>query len=177
MRRGETKVSVHKRSFALSGLFLISVIASWILFVGGTRRDEMLVGLGILFLTAAFVYQVWRIETLHIAFHMSDVIQGWRVPGYVLRDTCVITLVLLRDLIGAASANSLYRVSELKTVKPNPRQAARQVLITLYTTMSPNSIVIGIDPTQDRILFHQLQRSGITKMDMALGVKPGVEEP
>ena len=177
MRRGKTKVSGHRRSFVLSGLFLISVVASWILCVGGTRRDEMLVGLGVLFLTSAFVYQVWRIETLHIAFHMSDVIQGWRVPGYVLRDTCVITLVLLRDLIGEDSANSLYRVSELKTVKPNPRQAARQVLITLYTTMSPNSIVIGIDPTQDRILFHQLQRSSITKMDMALGVRSGVQEP
>src|SRR6202000_116319 len=70
MRRGVTKISVHKRSFALSCLFMISVIASWILFVGGARRDEMLVGLGVVFLTSAFVYQVWRIETLHIAFHM-----------------------------------------------------------------------------------------------------------
>jgi hypothetical protein len=177
MRRGEMKVSVHKPSFVLSGLFLVSAIALWILFVGGTRRDEMLVGLGVAFLTAAFVYQVWRMGTLHIAFHMSDVIQGWRVPGYVLRDTCVIALVLLRDLIGAASTDSLYRVSEFKTVRPNSRKAARQVLITLYTTMSPNSIVIGMDPNRGRILFHQLQRSSITKMGVALGVKPGVQEP
>ena len=177
MRRGETKVSVHKSFFVLSGLLLISAAASWILFVGGIRRDEMLVGVGVVFLTAAFVYQVWRIETLHIAFRLRDVVQGWRVPGYVLRDTCVISSVLLRDLLGMALADSLYRVSELKRVKPKPRQAARQVLITLFTTMSPNSIVIGIDPNRDRILFHQLQRGSITKMDMALGVKSGVQEP
>jgi len=176
MARG-TKISAQKLPLVLLGVFLTSAIASWILFVGGVRRDEMLVGIGVLLLTAAFAYEVWRIETLHVEFHMSDVIQGWRVPGYVLRDTWVIASALLRDLLGTAAADSLYRVSELKTVKPHPRKIARQVLITLYTTMSPNSIVIGIDPHQDRVLFHQLQRSSITKMDKALGVHSGVQKP
>src|ERR1700744_4497373 len=125
----ETKVSVHKPSFVLSGLFVISAIASWILFVGGIRRDEMLVGACAVLLTAAFVYQVWRVETLHIEFHASDVTQGWRVPWYVLSDTCVIALVLLRDRLGKTRAGSHYRISEGKTVKQTPRRTAREGLI------------------------------------------------
>ena len=128
MRR-ETKVSVHKPSFVLSGLFVISAIASWILFVGGIRRDEMLVGTCAVLLTAAFVYQVWRIETLHIEFHASDVTQGWRVPWYVLSDTCVIALVLFRDLLGKTRAGSHYRISEVKTVKRIPRQTDRKSVV------------------------------------------------
>jgi hypothetical protein len=173
----ETKVSVQKPSFVLAGLVLISAAAFWILFVGGTRRDEMLVGICVVLLTAAFVYQVWRTETLRVEFHVRDVIQGWRVPGYVVRDTYVILVVLLRDLFGTASANSLYRVGGLKWGAQNHRNTARQVLITLYTTMSPNSIVIGIDPHRRRILLHQLQRSSISKMNAALGVQSGVQEP
>lgn len=170
----ETKVSVHKPSFILSGVWMVLAIASWILFVGGIRLHEMLVGACAVLVTTAFVHQVWKRETLQIEFHPSDVIQGWRVPWYVLRDTCVIALVLWGDFFARTCAASLYRVSALKKVKPRPRQTARQVLITLYTTMSPNSIVIGIDPHRDRILFHQLRRSSISTMDQVLGVKPGV---
>jgi hypothetical protein len=171
-----TNRSPQKRSFVLCGLLVISVVSSWILFVGGTRRNELLVGSFVWLFAGAFVYQVWRIETLHAEFWMSDVLQGWRIPWYVARDICVLIFILSKDLFASVSADSLCRIGELKPVTPRDRNTARQILITLYTTMSPNSIVIGIDPQRDRILFHQLQRSGVSKMDMALGVKSGGQE-
>jgi hypothetical protein len=45
-------------------------------------------------------------------------------------------------------------------------------LATLYTTTSPNSIVIGIDFNQNRMLFHQLQRSTFPKAAKSLGANP-----
>jgi len=166
-----------KPSLVLCCLFAISVVLSWILCVGGTRRDEMLVGAVVLLLTGIFLYQVWRTETLDVEFQLVDIAQGWRVPGYLIKDVYVITAVLLKDLLGMASAGSFYRVDKVKHEKRHPRQEARDVLTTLYTTMTPNSIVIGIDRRQDRLLFHQLQRSGISKTARALGVRPGAEHP
>jgi hypothetical protein len=59
-----------------------------------------------------------------------------------------------------------------KTTKEGPVQAARRVLATAYTSATPNSIVVGIDYDQQRILIHQMQRSGLTAMQRALGAKP-----
>jgi hypothetical protein len=44
-------------------------------------------------------------------------------------------------------------------------------LATIYTTVAPNFIVIGIDPELSRMLFHQLERSSVPKMTGALGAQ------
>jgi len=77
--------------------------------------------------------------------------------------------VLLRDLLRSRRAGSFYRVSGFETSKDDPRLIGRRVLATVYTTISPNSIVIGIDFRQSRMLFHQIERSGVSKMAKGLG--------
>lgn len=154
----ETQGFARKPSLVLCGLSVVAVVSSWILFVGGTRRNEMLVGAGVLFLTAAFAYQVWRIETLQLQFRAMDIIQAWRIPWYIISGVHEIVAILIKDLLGIKPAHSFYRVSGFKTSKSNPRQIARRVLATFYTTMAPNFIVIGIDTHQSRMLFHQLER-------------------
>jgi hypothetical protein len=149
------------------------VIACWIVFVGGTRRDEMIVGVGVFLLSGAFVYHVWRIETLDFDLRRQDVAQGWRVPWYVLTDAGTILAVLAKDLLAGKRAGSFYRVCGFRTSESDPRIIARGVLAVFYTTMSPNSIVIGIDPQQGRMIFHQLDRSSIPIMTKALGAQSG----
>jgi hypothetical protein len=77
--------------------------------------------------------------------------------------------VLLRDLFTSHRADSLYRVSGFSTSKDDPRLVSRRVLATIYTTASPNSIVIGIDYKQSRLLFHQVERSAVSEMTRRLG--------
>ena len=45
----------------------------------------------------------------------------------------------------------------------------RRVLATAYTTVSPNSIVIGIDYEQSRLLLHQVKRDEVSTMTKRLG--------
>jgi hypothetical protein len=148
---------------------IVVMAAEWILLVAGTRPHEMIVGAGCVLASTIFIAFVNRMSTLKLDFHLSDVAQGWRVPWYVLSDCYTLTALLLLDLFTSRRAGSYYRVSGFKTSKEDPRLIARRVLATIYTTTSPNSIVIGIDFRQSRMLFHQLERSGVSKMTNSLG--------
>lgn len=164
-------------SLGLSALSLLLIAAFWILFVGGTRRDEMIAGAGVFLLSAAFLYQIWRTETLNLEVRWEDLVQGWRIPWYVVSGVYEIIAILVKDLFGVERASSFYRVCGFKTSKSDPRLIARRVFATFYTTMAPNFIVIGIDSHQSRMLFHQLERSSVPGMTKALGARPGVQRP
>lgn len=149
------------------------VIALWILFVGGTRRDEMIVGVGVVLLTGGFLYAVWKTETLQLDLRFADIVQCWRIPWYILSGVYEIVILLAKDLLGVKRADSFYRVSGFKTSNSDAWLITRRVLATLYTTTAPNFIIIGIDYHQSRMLFHQLERSSVPKMTKALGAQPG----
>ncbi len=173
----ETHGPAQNLSFGLCALSLLLMVVLWIVFVGGARRNEMLVGAGVLVLTGAFLYKVWRIETLAFDFHLVDIAQGWRIPWYILSGIYEIVGILRKDLLGIEQARSFYRVTGFKTSKSDPRQIARRVLATFYTTMAPNFIVIGIDVHASRMLFHQLERSSVPQMTKSLGARPGASRP
>lgn len=154
-----------------SSLVLLAVL--WIIFVGGTRTDEMITGVGVLLLSGGFLYLVARTETLELDFHFQDLIQGWRIPWYVVSGIAEIVLVFVKDVTGIKSADSFYRVSGFKASRGDRRLVARRVLAIFYTTMAPNFIVIGVDERQHRMLFHQLERSSVPLMTQALGAEAG----
>jgi hypothetical protein len=41
----------------------------------------------------------------------------------------------------------------------NPRDAARRALAIAAVSVSPNSVVVGVDPDRDELVFHQLSSS------------------
>ena len=175
--RPDKKRRERMPTLGLSAISLLLIAALWILFVGGTRRDEMVVGAGVFFLSAAFLFQIWRTETLRLNVQWQDFAQGWRIPWYVVSKVCEIIVVLAKDLFGVKRVGSFYRVSGFKTSKSDPVLIARRVLATFYTTMAPNFIVIGIDSRQSRMLFHQLERSIVSRMTKELGAQPGAQRP
>jgi hypothetical protein len=155
-------------SVGLSALCLLLIAVLWTLFVGGIRRNEMIVGAGVFFLSTAFLFQIWRIETLHLEVREEDFAQGWRIPLYVVSGVYEIIAILAKDLFGVKRADSFYRVSGFRTSNSDPKLIARRVFATFYTTMAPNFIVIGVDYRQSRMLFHQLERSSVPRMTQAL---------
>lgn len=159
-----------------AGVLILSVIvmaAEWILLVAGLKRDEMIVGSLCVIASALFLQLVYRSEDQQLDIRLNDLIQCWRLPWYILNEGWVITRILVKDLAGIKRAGSFYRVCGFKTSKSNPLLVARRVLTTMYTTMAPNSIIIGIDYEQSRMLFHQLERGSVPKMTEALGALPG----
>lgn len=171
MRRDEKSSHVVGHPGPVLAIAVLLMAGLWILFVSGLRLQEMIIGVGAVIFSALFLYGVARTSPLALDFQLRDIIQFWRIPWYLLTDTWTIIVVLCKDLAGRP-AGSFYRVCGFDTSLRDPQRKARTVLATVYTTATPNSIVLGIDAAQSRMLFHQLQRSSITKMAQALGAKP-----
>ena len=154
-------------------VFLIIVL--WILFAGNTRPHELIVGVGVLLLSGAFLYLTGNKEHWTLELRWIDLAAGWRIPWYIISGIYEIIVVLAKDISRVKPAGSFYRFSGFKTSESDPRLVARRVLATAYTTTAPNFIVIGIDYRQSRMLFHQLERSSVPKMTKELGAEPGAE--
>jgi len=144
----------------------------WILLVTGVKRNEMIVGLASVLLASTFLCAILRSQSIELNFMMRDVCTVWRIPWYILTNTFTLCDVLLRDVFTSERAGSYYRVSGFKTSKTDPTLVARRVLATAYTTVSPNSIVIGIDYEQSRLLLHQVKRDKVSAMTKELGGQP-----
>lgn len=172
----ESKASDLRRISGGALTLSVFVMAGlWIVFVAGVKRDEMIVGALCVIASALFLQLVYRAEDQKLDIRLKDLAAGWRIPWYIVTDTYVVTMVLIKDLLGIKRASSFYRVCGFKTAKDDPLLIARRVLATEFTTMTPNSIVLGVDYEQSRMLFHQLERSSVTKMAQELGALPGRE--
>lgn len=170
----EPKQSEPRRLSA--GVLILSLLvmaAEWILLVAGLKRDEMIVGALAILAAGLFLHLVYRSEHQRLEIPLRDLLQAWRLPWYILNESLLITWILLKDVAGVQRAGSFYRVCGFKTSKSDPVLIGRRVLATAYTTMAPNSLVLGIDYEQSRMLFHQLQRTPVPKMTQALGAQPG----
>lgn len=143
----------------------------WILLVAGVKSHEMIVGGLSVLAAAAMLKAVYRSNWLHLQIHFADVMAAWRIPWYIVSGVYEITVVFLKDLFAHKSAGSYFRVADFKTNERSPLLLARGILATLYTTTAPNFIIIGIDHKQERMLFHQIERSGVPKMTKELGAE------
>lgn len=65
---------------------MLLIAGLWIVFVGGTQFDEMIVGVGVLLLSCTFLYQVWQTEALKLDFTAQDLAQAWSVLWIRTRD-------------------------------------------------------------------------------------------
>lgn len=157
--------------FVVGSLVAISLAIGWIWLVAGTHLHEMIVGAAVVAVATCFLLMVHRSQPDGIQLHWKDVARGWRIPGYIVVDMWVITVVLFSDFFHIRPAGSYYRVCGFESSKRDPTTVARGALATLYTTASPNFIVIGIDPERSQMLFHQLKRSPVPEMTEALGAQ------
>ena len=163
----KSEIEIHIVAF-----ILVLMSAEWILLVAGIKPHEMLVGTVAVLAAALFLCVILRSQTIAFNFLLSDICAVWRVPWYILTNTYTLCDVLAKDLFGLEKAGSYYRVSRFQTSKKDPTLVARRVLATAYTTVSPNSIVIGIDCEQNRLLLHQVKRDEVSEMTKKMSGQP-----
>ena len=147
----------------------IALFIGWIWLVASVHPHEMLVGAVVVILSTAFCALVLRSATLPLQLRLKDILVVRHVPAEILKDTWIVLTVLFDDLFRGRPAGSFYRVAGFQTSRRDPVLVARTALAVTYTTLSPNMIVIGIDPTQGHMLFHQLKRDDVPSSTRALG--------
>jgi multisubunit Na+/H+ antiporter MnhE subunit len=144
----------------------------WLIFTGTFELHELLIGI------IAAVFASVGMVVLGLEFpvpfspSISDLLALWRLPWYLLSGTWEIFEVAAKDVLRIDRAKSLFRISRFDAgSKDDPRKTARRALATTYTTVAPNFIVLGVNASNQRLLFHQIQRSSVPKMTEQLGAE------
>jgi multisubunit Na+/H+ antiporter MnhE subunit len=159
-----------RHSLLLAASIVLAPIL-WILFVGSTNTQELLLG-GITSLaTITFTVYVCRSSSEELTLLPRDIMQSWRIPWYIASGVYQVSLLAIKAMLLRNEPGDLYRVCGFDTSARDPVRRARTVLATAFTTAGPSFIVIGVDPAQSRMLFHQIESSTVPKMTKALGAK------
>jgi NADH:ubiquinone oxidoreductase subunit 3 (subunit A) len=155
----------------VAGWFVASVVlafAAWLVFVGNLSVQDLALGAAAAGLSSLLSALVFKQMGIPLRVRFSDAVQICWTPWYLISGASVILLVLFKDLLGVKRAQSLYRAAPFEC--PTGRRGfVRRAFAVIYTTVTPNFIVIGIDASQRLMLFFQLERSGIPKMTRNLG--------
>ena len=145
----------------------------WIVFTGTLSPHELLVGVIAAVLSVAGILVVNLQYPARFAPTLKELLAAWRLSWYLISGTWEILVVAGRDLVGAKRARSLFRVARFAAgEEQDPHDTARRTLATLYTTVAPNFIVLGINASDKKLLFHQIERSSVPKMTQTLGAQP-----
>lgn len=159
------------RATGWSVTILALAFISWMAFVGNPSLQELAVGAACAALCAAASLFTWKAMELSIAFNLRDVLELWRVPWDAVQDAGKITYALALDLLNIRRCGSHWRAIRFEE-HSGRRGRLRHVLAVAYTTVTPNSIVIGIDDESRWMLFHQIVPSEISTVARRLGARP-----
>ena len=161
----------RRRSIRASDLCAVAAVLffGWVWLVASFKPHEMIVGAVVVAISTAFCGLLFSTSGLPLQVQWRDLLLFWRVPLAIVQDTGVLIAVLFADLFRGRPAGSFYCVCGFKSSRRDPVIVGRMALAVMYTTMSPNTIVIGVDPTQSHMLFHQLQRGVVPRLTQMLG--------
>jgi|GEM_PF-1676175 len=164
----ETNASVSPLQ---TGLTVALMAEIWILLVGGVHRDEMIVGAVCVAGAVAMFWLVARVRGPRYHITARDLASAWRLPWYVVQDLFLVVGVLFKSLRPGDERRAAFWVCGFKTSKRDPIDVGRRILVTIYSCLTPNMIVLGIEYEQSRILFHQLAPAGVNATMRDLGVR------
>jgi multisubunit Na+/H+ antiporter MnhE subunit len=171
-----TRNGVNHEDLVGSGRFalyaLLAAAPMWLVFAGSFAAHELLVGSVVLVASISFALFMRSFRTFEVYLTLRDLGQGWRLPWYLIVDCSTILVVLCKDLFHIAPAGAYFRVCAFSQPSDDPRHSkpsdtGRLVLAAVFTTATPNSIVIGIRHQQ--MLFHQIARTPVEQMTRNLG--------
>lgn len=144
----------------------------WLVFVGTFAFHELLIGLIGAALASIGLIVIDVCYPARFSPALGELLALWRLPWYLLSGTWEIVLVAAKDLLGIDKAKSLFRVARFDAGEEcDPSDVARRVLAAGYTTVAPNFIVLGVNSSDQKLLFHQIERSSVPKMTQTLGAQ------
>jgi|SRR5579883_1531860 len=132
--------------FEAALLFLV-----WLVFVDQLQPHELIAGAAASAVAAAATEAVRGAQHPRFLPHRRWLLESWRLPEQILRD-CVL---LVRNLFDGRPGH-LERIP-FDAGGPDAHSVARRALNIFYTTLPPNTIVIGIDRRRNHMLVHRLE--------------------
>ena len=95
---------------------------------------------------------------------------GWRVIVKIPLDIVLLCWEALVQLVAPRRMRGRFRAAPFGAVEQKPEDAGRRALSEWLGSLSPNTIVIGVDPERRVVLVHQLRPQGDTDQIDPLGL-------
>jgi multisubunit Na+/H+ antiporter MnhE subunit len=129
----------------------------WVLLTSTFRGSELVAGAIAAAVTAAAVAAVRGRERFGFRPRLRWVRRGLFVPMGIVVETWQLTVALVRHATGRRRVRGAFVAIPFEHgPDDDPEAAARRALVTLGLSMTPNTVVVGIDADRDEILAHQL---------------------
>ena len=151
---------------------LIVMYGVYLLFASTLSKPELFAGTVAAAISTVAAGTFGLIGTVKFRPRIGDLFQAWRIPWYMIEGTYEILKALASQLFTRKGADSLVRAVRFEMGGDDPQSIARRALAVVYTTMTPNFIVLGIIPRQRLLLYHQVLAGDVLQMTINLGAEP-----
>ena len=133
----------------------VPLVILWLAFVDTLAVAEVVLGL-VAAAVAATAAELVRSQGL-VRFRLEP---RWlrdlpRLPWQVLRDCWLLAAALWRDCTGHP-VRGVFRVVPFPSEADDARSAGRRALVTALVSVSPNTLVVGVEGGGGELLIHQL---------------------
>jgi multisubunit Na+/H+ antiporter MnhE subunit len=142
----------------------------WLLFTSTVNASENVVGFGASAVAATASEVVRANRAFVFRARLRWLRTAWRVPFQIGKDTWTVFAVLALHVTHRKRVRGTWQAVPFRHGRPaGAADSGRRALATIMASMSPNSLVVGVDPDDDELLFHQLRA---TPEDVQRQVEP-----
>jgi multisubunit Na+/H+ antiporter MnhE subunit len=137
----------------------LPLVGLWLLLVDTFARGELLLGLVAAAVGATAQELVNAQDLVRFRLEARWLRDLRLLPRLVLADSRLLVVVLWRQLTGRRRATGVFRAVAFPEGSPagdDARDNARRALVTTAVSLSPNSLVVGIEGGQGLMLVHEL---------------------
>ncbi len=157
------------RSFITAAVAWAIQLGIWFCYTANDGWREIAAGaVAATLATIAAVFYA-RVAGVEIRFKWRWIAQAWRLPGYLVSDTAILlrgwALALVHD---GKTPGGLVAIP-FDVGGDDPYSSGRRALEITFTTLTPNSVVVGIVAEQGRLLHHQIIAAPPTELMRELG--------
>ncbi len=150
-------------------VFWAAGFLAWLLFTDALKLWELLFGAFSALLCAIGAESVRSADVVSFRPRLCWLLEGWRLPWYLLQGSVQIFWVLIRDLVKPEP--SVLRSVVYDGGADDGASAARRALAVTYTTMPPNFVILDIDRDKRAMIVHQVSQTPTPLMTKHLGAR------
>lgn len=134
--------------------------AFYLLLIDTTDLPELYAGVGAALLSAILFELSCQQELVEISLAASALRHAWRVVVRAPVDIVVVSRVALAQLVRRQATRGVFRAVPFEAGGERGGDAGRRALAEALGSLTPNTIVLGVDVERDLLLVHQLHRAG-----------------
>jgi hypothetical protein len=133
----------------------VGFVTIWLLFVYQVTAPELIAAGVAAALTVLAGSLVCRVMPLCFRPRMHWLAQVYRLPSMVAEDLGLLSKCLFNEILRRPS-RSTFATTKFSTSPDDCRATAQRALVILFVSTTPNSIVLDVDPDENRIFYHQV---------------------